>query len=105
MLDKLSKGKALSSLPYPDEHLHYLREIGHTHILNNLWKPQFLRRYPEIFSSRLIPLNKIHPNLPNKTQMRPIVVTSALFKVLELRFADELRDAFDKLPPLYHMAK
>ena len=74
--------------------------MRHLNCLNVLWDPNFLMQHPEIFCSRLLPLNKTHPNLPDKSQMRPIVVTSALFKVLELRFVDELRDAFDKLPPL-----
>jgi len=35
------------------------------------------------FESRLIPLNKIHPNTPSRKDLRPIIVTSPLIKIIE----------------------
>jgi len=35
------------------------------------------------FDSRLIPLNKIHPQIPSRKDMRPIIVTSPLIKLVE----------------------
>lgn len=42
--------------------------------------------------SRLIPLNKVYPDIPMENQFRPIFVLSAMFKFLELRFAPKLKN-------------
>jgi hypothetical protein len=47
---------------------------------------------------RLIPLNKVWPDIPKPDEFRPIVVLSPLFKCLELRFLPKLRNyAVNKL--------
>ena len=42
-------------------------------------------------TSRLIPLNKNFPNIPNRYEMRPILVCSPLQKLLEARFLPKLK--------------
>ncbi len=43
------------------------------------------------FVSRLIPLNKKHPNIPNADEFRPIIVMSSLVKLLEARLLKKLQ--------------
>lgn len=40
----------------------------------------------KIGEARLIPLNKVWPDIPKAHEFRPIVVLSPMFKFLELRF-------------------
>jgi hypothetical protein len=42
--------------------------------------------------ARLIPLNKVYPNLPEIEQFRPITVLSSSIKWIESRFKDKLQD-------------
>ena len=100
LISRLSRHKSLSEFPFPDEFLHKLSEVGHLVILNQLWNPEFLAANPEIFRAKLIPLNKAHPKVPTINQVRPIVATSCLFKLLEIRFNDELNQLFQRLPLL-----
>jgi len=100
LITKLSLHKSLSEFPFPDEFIHYLAQIEHVEIFNKLWDPIFLSSHHEIFLAKLIPLNKAHPNVPKVNQMRPIVATSCLFKLLELRFNEELNQLFLQLPSL-----
>ena len=51
-------------------------------------------------TSRLLPLNKIFPNIPNRKQMRPILICGPLQKLLEARFLPKLMDYLEnKLIP------
>ena len=51
-------------------------------------------------TSRLIALNKVFPNTPNRKQFRPILVCSPLQKLLEARFLPKLMKYLtDKLTP------
>jgi len=43
-------------------------------------------------TSRLVPLNKVFPKIPNRKQMRPILICSPLQKLLEARFLLKLLD-------------
>ena len=63
---------------------------GHSaSIFKDLWAN--LKRINRIhFESRLIPLNKVHPNIPTRTDMRPIVVTSPIVKLVEASLLPEL---------------
>ena len=51
------------------------------------WNSQVISPH---FSSRLIALNKDHPNIPHVSRYRPIVVMSPLIKLLELYLKDKL---------------
>ena len=95
LIEKLSRGKALAFLPMPDLALHALNKLSiNLEFLNCLWNPEWLLRFPIILKSRLICLNKIHPDIPKPSDMRPICVTSSLFKLIELRFAEKLSTAY-----------
>ena len=67
--------------------------IDHTSdVLKNLWSIDLnsimdLKRH---FKTRIIPLNKKYPSLPTRFDMRPIVTTSPLIKILEARFFPKL---------------
>ena len=97
ILSRVSQHKALTSFPVPDEFIKYLLNNDLTSVLTNLWDTSTLDQFPEIFYCKLIPLNKVHPQVPAVSQMRPIVATNPLFKVLELRFAEELHQKFWEL--------
>jgi len=61
--------------------------------LRNLWRIEldtFLSDQ-DTWGTRLVPLNKVFPNNPTRTQLRPIMVQSALIKLLESRFLPKLR--------------
>ncbi len=97
LLRKVSIHKALTYFPVPDEHIKYLLANNRLDFFRDLWDQEILNHFPEIFESKLIPLNKVHPEVPSVSQMRPIVATNVLFKILELRFSEELHLKFWKL--------
>ena len=43
-------------------------------------------------TGRLVPLNKVHPEIPHPHQMRPRIALSPMLKLLESRFKDKLDD-------------
>jgi len=45
-----------------------------------------------IFKARLVPLNKVWPEIPTYQDFRPIAILSSMFKVLELRFIPKLAE-------------
>lgn len=47
-------------------------------------------------TSRLIALNKVFPDTPNRKQMRPILICSPLQKILEVRFYPKLASFLDE---------
>lgn len=100
LIGRVSKGKALTDFPVPDEILHKIQTDTFLESLNCLWEVSFLQENPGIFVCKLVPLNKWHPEAPPPTGMRPIVVTICLFKLIELRFNDLLNTNFNLLPNL-----
>ena len=72
------------------------------HELRDLWRCEldsFLTG-EDTWAGRLIPLNKVSPTAPNRKQMRPILVQSAIVKLLEARFLPKLQDYMvNKLTP------
>ena len=63
-------------------------------ILRNLWRTP-LHKFDELqdtWDTRLIPLNKVFPNIPGRKDLRPIAVQSPLVKLLEARFLPKLQD-------------
>ena len=114
ILEGISKHKALAPLPFPDEVIQwslikfenvtkraeYTPEgynIERIRIYSNIWTNVFCRSNPEVFECRLVPLNKAHPKVPQPHQMRPIVITNPIYKIMESKFTDEFHDAFWKL--------
>ena len=62
--------------------------------LRNLWRVP-LHEYGELrdtWDTRLVPLNKVFPNIPTRKELRPIAVQSPLVKLLEARFLQKLQD-------------
>ena len=94
ILSRLSTGKALTRFPIPDQFMKLFINNEQTTALQELWEPSLLEKYPEIFHCKLIPLNKVSPHVPKSKDMRPIVATNPIFKILELRFTEELQEKF-----------
>lgn len=67
-----------------------MRRTKKLKLLADLWNADTMRRLERSFEARLIPLNKVWPDIPREEQFRPIVVLSPLFKWLELRFLPKL---------------
>lgn len=59
--------------------------------LSKTLQHQDLDRFPQMFWQRVIPLNKAYPNVPKRGKFRPIVISSHLFKLIESKFSEELR--------------
>jgi len=57
-------------------------------ILRDLWSCSFFPN--KHFETRLVPLNKVHPNIPKSNQFRPIIIQSPNLKLLEARFQPKL---------------
>ena len=51
-----------------------------------------MEKVGDIWKARLIPLNKKWPNIPDVKEFRPIIVLSAMFKFLEMRFLPKLEN-------------
>ena len=59
----------------------------------NLWSLP-LHTFPQLsetWNTRLVPLNKVFPEIPTRKEMRPIAVQSPLIKLLEARFLPDLQ--------------
>ena len=92
MLRQLSTNKALAfdgvtDILFSKE---YRTVTGHK--LKNLWNVlaqgnNILRVH---FDQRLLPLNKVHPQVPKPQDCRPIIVSSPLVKLLEVRIKRKL---------------
>ena len=53
---------------------------------------QSLRELEETWNTRLVPLNKVFPDVPSRKDIRPIAVQSPLVKLLEARFLPKLQE-------------
>ena len=100
IVTKLNRSKALPNVTIPDTIITERKDDAILKSLNQLWDIDFLMKHPEIFDMKVIPLNKVHPRLPNPKQMRPIFATSAVFKIMELRFNHKLTTIYQSLPEL-----
>ncbi len=61
--------------------------------LRDLWRVELdqMLGMGDTWAARLIPLNKVFPDIPTRTQLRPILVQSPLIKLLEARFLPKLQ--------------
>jgi len=82
ILERLWNGKAIAWEGMTDSLFQKAWKERSALIFNDLWMNLNLIRNKH-FESRLIPLNKIHPKIPSKKDMRPIVVNSPLVKLIE----------------------
>jgi hypothetical protein len=83
-----SRGKAVTFDAFSDTWLKTTRRLD---LISNWWRPSAIEKLKGCFAARLIPLNKVWPNIPSGEQFRPIAVLSPAFKWLELRFLPRLR--------------
>ncbi len=62
--------------------------------LRNLWRVPLhkLKGMQKTWDTRLVPLNKVFPNVPTRKELRPIAIQSALVKTLECRFLEKLQE-------------
>lgn len=62
--------------------------------LRNLWRIDFdsIEGMEDSWDSRLVPLNKVFPHTPSRTQLRPITIQSPVIKLLEAKFAKKLHN-------------
>ena len=57
------------------------------YLLSNWWNNHIIHLLgDQIFEARIIPLNKVWPDIPKIDQFRPIIILSHAYKWLELRF-------------------
>jgi len=62
--------------------------------LCDIWRTELneIQEVEDTWDARLVPLNKVFPQIPTRTQLRPIVVQSPLIKIMEGRFLRKLQD-------------
>ena len=62
--------------------------------LKDIWRTELdqLKETDTTWDTRLVPLNKVFPNIPTRTQLRPIVIQSPLVKLMESRFLEKLQN-------------
>ena len=60
-------------------------------LLFNLWNFEAIQMLERSFEARLVPLNKVWPDIPKGDEFRPIVIESPMYKFLELRFFPKLQ--------------
>ncbi len=63
-------------------------------ILKDIWAARWLPS--ALFRTRMIFLNKVHPEVPRPQEQRPIAVMSPLLKLMEARFLPKLQDYLNK---------
>ena len=112
IMQKISRGKAVAIDSFPDEFLwsylgfkvrsfipKFVKNESQKYppnkkdllVFNFIWtRPDLMKEIPQMFESKLIPLNKNHPYIAEKSKIRPIVVSSKLFVLAERRFTDKL---------------
>ena len=89
---KMSRGKGLTYDGWSDNFLKKVDLATKGHLIKDLWNPSSMQLMPDITWARLIPLNKVWPNIPTEDNFRPVVVLSAMYKFLELRFLPKLQN-------------
>ena len=91
ILCKISSGKAIAWDALTDSIFRKTWMEKSALLFADLW--QHLKLIKNLhFESRLIPLNKVHPQIPTRKDMRPIIVTSPLVKLIEAGIMPDLRD-------------
>ena len=75
-----------------------MKKTGKYDILRDFWNAENLNNIPNLGETRLVPLNKVYPEIPKENEFRPIAILSSLYKFLSLRFIYKLRKyATDRL--------
>ena len=95
ILTSMSTGKAISFDLFADTVLRDKEIIKKlSQILKDLWSSNLnkIDHLNELFKSRLIALNKVHPNIPKKKEFRPIIIMSLIVKIMEARWLPKLEE-------------
>ena len=90
IINKMWNGKALSTDFVSDEMFNPVYKEKTAYVLRNLWNTDLNKLNQSHFNCRLIPLNKKHPNIPTRKDVRPIIVMSPLLKLLESGLLEDL---------------
>ena len=93
IIDAMSSGKALAYDLFSDIIFNGANKDKFKGMIKNLWTEENLSKLDSRhFLARLIPLNKKHPDVPTPQEIRPIIVMSPLYKLLEARLLPKLRN-------------
>ncbi len=93
LIQKMSTNKALTFSFMSDIIFSKNLQTQTANIIRDLWKSDVLNNLPSVyFEARLIALNKKHPEIPKPSEFRPIVIMSALTKIIEGRLLEKLQD-------------
>lgn len=94
LLERLSSGKAITLDGVTDSIFKQENKDKAASIFRDLWSTDLMniKGIKASFTSRLVPLNKVFPNVATRKQMRPILVCSPLQKLLEARFLPKLTE-------------
>ena len=95
IFESLASNKAMSFDLFSDSILKNEQAVKKlSTILTDLWSSKLndLDRLSDIFKARLVALNKVHPNIPRKTEFRPIVIMSLVVKIMESRWLPKLKE-------------
>ena len=62
--------------------------------MKDIWRTDLdqISGMEKTWAARMVPRNKVFPQNPIRTQLRPIMVQSAIVKALEARFLNKLQD-------------
>ena len=65
--------------------------------LRNIWRVNLdkISNITDTWDARLVPLNKVFPEVPSRNQLRPIIIQSPIVKIIESRFAPKLHNYLD----------
>lgn len=90
----LSTNKAITLDCASDSLFSYTLKHLSSNKLRDLWSTDLdtIKGFEQTWTSRLVPLNKAFPNTPTRKQLRPIVVSSPIIKLLEARFMPKLKN-------------
>jgi hypothetical protein len=95
LLSSLSSGKAVSFDLFSDIVFRNKNLVDKlAKVLKDLWSSKLneIEDLETIFLTRLIALNKVHPNIPQKNEFRPIIIMSAILKIMECRWLPKLKE-------------
>ena len=87
----MSKDKGTTLDGWSDHFIKEINPLKKGSLLRDLWNPEAMVLIKDCFKARLVPLNKVHPDIPKDGEFRPIIILSPLYKFLELRFLPKLQ--------------
>ena len=98
IVGRLSTNKAIAYDGITDILFTKENEAKTINILKDIWSMDWNKIEDHLihFRTRLIPLNKIHPQIPTKEKFRPISISSPIIKLMEARLLPKLNDYMNK---------